>query len=123
MTTIYLVALFSLLIVVLILLLKFQPELLKKYWKYLAGAGAVAFSVVFLVGKLKKTEKPDVKGDKKKKKLDEGLEKVNAEAEVEIEEAKKEEKKVTDKLEKIKEISDEKERLKQLAELFNETRR
>jgi len=123
MTTIYLIALFSLLILVLILLLKFKPELLKKYWKYLAGAGAVAFSVVFLAGKLKKTKKLDVKGDNKKKKLDEDIERVNEEAETEIAEAKKEEKEVTDKLEKIKEISDEEERLKQLSELFNKTRR
>ncbi len=79
--------------------------------------------MVFSVGKLWKRDIPDSKGDRKRERLDTKLADVNDQAEQEIKEARKVETEVSEKLKKVQEVEDDSERLKQLARLFNETRR
>jgi len=123
MSTLYLIVFFSLAVAVLLLMLKFRRDLLYRYWKYITGAGISLVAIVFVAGKLKKSPKTDPKGDKKKEELDQGLEAIEKEANKEIEEATAKEEEVKTELSAIKEISDEEERLRQLSDLFNKTRR
>lgn len=123
MTTIYLLLILGLLVISLILVIKFRPALFKRYWKYGLGILAGVFSLVFVFGKLVKRDNPDKKGDKKRDKLDDNLEKVNKESAQEIAKAVEKEDKVREEVARIKEIPEEEERLKQLADLFNKTRR
>lgn len=100
-----------------------KPNIAKKYWGYVVAAAAAIGGIVFVLAQRKSPAAPDPVMAEKEKKLQEDLKKVHEEAEAAIQEAREKEQEVHNEVEEIKQIDDEKERLRRLASLFNRTRR
>lgn len=110
-----------------IFLLIRNPEALKKYWKYIAGAvGALVgiLGIAWLAGLLGRSTSPgrDPEIERKEKELRDKLGVGRAEMEKELEEIREEEQDVKEELEEIEQIDDEAERLQRLADLWNKRR-
>lgn len=119
----YLILIAALTVGGLLLLFVLKPDLAKKYWAYIAGAVAAIGGAVFLFSQRKGPAQPDPVMEEKEQKLQEDLKKVHEEAEAEIQQARAKEQEVHNEVEEIKQIDNEEERLRRLADLFNRTRR
>ncbi len=123
MEQLYLIVIASLVVVGLLLLFVFKPDLAKKCWAYILGGAALIGGIVFFLGQRKRPATPDPVMAEKEKKLQEDLRKVHEEAEAAIQAAREKEQEVHIEIEEIKQIEDDEERLQRLAALFNRTRR
>jgi len=124
METFYLILIGLLAVGVLLLLLWLKPDLAKKYWAYIAaGVVAVGGLVFALTQRKRPAPTPDPEMAEKEDQLRADLAKVHEEAEQQITQARQEESEVQAEVTEIQGISDEQERLKRLADLFNKTRR
>lgn len=109
---------------VVVLALVLKPEWGRKYYIQLSAGLAALVGTVFFLGKIKKGSlRLDPEIQEKEAKLKKDLAKVHKEAEATISEAAKKEDAIKQEVETIRVISDDEERLKRLAELFNKTRR
>ena len=123
MEQIYLIVISVLIVAGLLLLFVLKPDLLKKYWGYIALSVAAVGGVIFFLTQRKGQIRTDPEMEKKEKRLQEDLKRVHEEAEAQVQEARVQEIEVHQEVEEIKKIDDDEERLRRLADLFNRTRR
>lgn len=124
METLYLLLLSLLIAVLLFLFIWLKPDLAKKYWAYILGGLATIFAAVILLTQRKQpASSPDPEMKEKEDKLKADLVVAHEKAEAEIVLAVKEEDVIQEEVAAISRMTDEQERLKKLADLFNSTRK